>query len=89
MPDYYVWLEYYAAAPVNRNVKSDELRYADGHQHGVQPTPGQVDGQQPSLTVNVAGVYATYNLAHPGAVVAVPHEAAIKLARVVKTRSAH
>ena len=53
MPDYFVWLEYYAAAPVSKNVKSDELKYADGHQHGVQPTRGQVDGLQPSLTSNV------------------------------------
>lgn len=88
MPDYYVWLEYYAAAPVSKNVKSDELKYADGHQHGVQPTQGQVNGLQPSLTTNVSVVYATYNLAHPGAVVAVPSNAAIAAARVPKTRSA-
>lgn len=88
MPDYYVWLEYYAAAPVSKNVKSDELKFADKHQHGVQPTQGQVDSLQPSLTANVQGVYATYNVAHPGAVVAVPNNAAITLARQIKTRSA-
>jgi len=89
MPDYFVWLEYYAAAPVSKNVKSDELKYADGHQHGVQPTQGQVDGLQPSLTSNVSAAYATYNRTHPAAVAVVPSNAAITQARLVKTRSAY
>lgn len=89
MSDYYVWLEYYAAAPVSKNIKSDELKYASGHQHGVQPSQIQVNGLQPSLTANVSAAYAAYNKAHPGAVVAVPSNAAITTARTIKTRSAH
>ncbi|MGK5029026.1 hypothetical protein [Janthinobacterium sp. MDT1-19] len=89
MSDYFVWLEYYAAAPVSKNVKSDEMKYADGHQHGIQPTQGQVDGLQPSLTNNVLAVYATYNRTHPAAGAVVPTNAAITQARLIKTRSAH
>jgi hypothetical protein len=84
---YYVWLEYYAAAPVSKNVKSDELKYADGHQHGVQPTQAQVDTLQESLNYNVAAVYATYNNNHLGAQVPYPGNAAVQAGRVVKTRS--
>ncbi len=89
MPDSYVWLEYYAVAPVSKNVKSDELKYSDKHQHGVQPTQTQVNSLQPSLTSNVQAVYATYNSTHPTAVVAVPSNADIQQGRAVKTRSAH
>ncbi|OYO29017.1 hypothetical protein [Janthinobacterium sp. PC23-8] len=89
MSDYYVWLEYFAAAPVSKNVKSDELRYASGHKHGVQPSQIQVDGLQPSLTTYVSAAYASYNKAHPAAVVAVPTNTAITAARTIKTRSAH
>jgi len=84
---YYVWLEYYCAAPVSKNVKSDELKYADGHQHGVQPSQGQVDGLQPSLTVNVNAAYANYNANNPGNQQALPALAVITAGRVVKTRS--
>ena len=89
MPDYFVWLEYCAAAPVSKNVKSDELRYADGHQHGVRPTQDQLDGLLPSLMGNVSAAYATYNRTHPAAVVVVPSNAAITRDRLFKTRSAH
>ena len=88
MPDYYVWLEYYAGAPVSKSVKSDELKFADKHQHGVQPTQDQVDSLQPSLTANVAAVYAAYNRTHLAAAVGVPTNADITQARSVKTRSA-
>jgi hypothetical protein len=89
MSDYYVWLEYYAAAPVSKSVKSDELKYADGHKHGVQPTQSQVDSLQPSLTANVTATYDAYNVKNPTATVAVPAGAAIQGARDVRTRSAH
>lgn len=89
MSSYYVWLEYYAAAPISRNVKSSELRYATGHQHGVQPTPAQRNGLRPSLRANVAGAYATYNAMHPAAQVAAPAAAVIDGASVQRTRSAH
>lgn len=88
MPDYYVWLEYYAANPVDKNVKSDELKYADKHQHGVQPTQTQLDSLQPSLAAEVAAVYATYNRNHPQAQQMAPNNAAIAAARTYKTRSA-
>jgi hypothetical protein len=84
---YFVWLEYYAAAPVSRNVKSDELKYADGHVHGVQPTQEQTDSRQASLNANVAAVYATYNRAHAADIVAAPADDAIEAARTVRTRS--
>jgi len=86
---YYVWLEYYCAAPVSKNVKSDELKYADKHVHGLQPTTTQQDSLLPSLYANVGTAYATYNQGHPDGVLAVPSNAAIQLARQVKTRSAH
>lgn len=86
---YYVWLEYYAAAPVSKNVKSDELKYADGHQHGVQPSQIQVNGLQPSLTDNVTAAYSTYNGSHPQAPAAAPTNGVITAARIVKTRSEH
>lgn len=84
---YFVWLEYYCAAPVSKNVKSDELKYADKHEHGVQPTQQQVNGLQPSLTVNVNAAYATYNGKNPNAPQAVPGLQAITNGRVIKTRS--
>jgi hypothetical protein len=86
---YYVWIEYYAAAPVSKSVKSNEFKYADKHQHGVQPTQSQVDDLQGSLQTNVAAAYATYNGLHPTAVVAYPGNAAVQAARSVKTRSAY
>lgn len=88
MPDFYVWLEYYAATPVSKNVKSDELKYADKHQHGVQPTQTQINSLQPSLAANVAAVYAAYNNKNPGAAIAVPSNATIAQGCQTKTRSA-
>ncbi|WP_256081533.1 hypothetical protein [Massilia sp. YIM B04103] len=89
MSDYYVWIEYYAAAPVSRNVKSNELKYFTGHQHGVQPTQEQVDDLQSSLTNNVTTAYEDYNAKNPANLAAAPTNDAITQARVVKTRSAH
>lgn len=84
---YYVWLQYYCAAPVSKSVKSDELKYADGHQHGVQPTQNQVDSLQPSLTVAVNAAYGNYNANHPNAPQPVPALQTIINGREVKTRS--
>lgn len=89
MSDYYVWIEYYAAAPVSRNVKSNELKYFTGHQHGVQPTQVQVDGLQSSLADNVTKAYEDYNDNHPANLATAPTNDAITQARVVKTRSAY
>jgi hypothetical protein len=86
---YYVWLEYYAAAPVSKNIKSDELKYYDGHHHGVQPSQVQVDSLQLSLIANVTTAYTKYNAQHPTAPVAVPSNATIAAGRTVNTRSEH
>ncbi|NVE01787.1 hypothetical protein [Massilia sp. BJB1822] len=89
MSDYYVWLEYYADAPVSRNVKSNELKYFTGHKHGAQPTQEQVDKLQSSLTDNVTEAYEDYNDKHPANPATAPTDDAITQARVVKTRSAY
>lgn len=83
---YFVWLEYYAA-PIAKNIKSNEFKYADGHEHGVQPSQTQCDNLQPSLTSNVQDAYDKYNLAHPQATLAAPNNATIQQGRSVKTRS--
>jgi hypothetical protein len=85
---YYVWLEYYAATPVSKNVKSDELMYYDGHQHGVQPSQTQVNTLSQSLINEVLAVYATYNSAHVNNQVPPPAANVITADRTVKTRSA-
>ena len=84
---YYVWIEYYCASPVSKNVKSDELKYYDGHQHGVMPSQEQVNTLQPSLTANVEAAYEKYNESHPNAQQVAPTNAVIKNGRTVKTRS--
>lgn len=83
---YYVWLEYYDAA-IAKNVKSDELKFYDGHQHGVQPSQNQVNGLQPSLTANVQAAYATYNRLHPDTPLVAPAAVVIQQGRTVETRS--
>ena len=50
--DSYCWLSYYDSDTLKTS-KSDELKYADKHQHGVQPTEAQWDSLLPSLTQNV------------------------------------
>jgi hypothetical protein len=84
---YYVWLEYYAAAPVSKNVKSDELMFSDKHKHGVQPTPEQKNSLLPSLYTNVEEVYDKYNFAHAAAPVEYPGNDSVKTGRSIKTRS--
>ena len=84
---YYVWIEYYCASPVSKNVKSDELKYHTGHEHGVQPLQTQVDSLQSSLTAAVQAAYAKYNKTPGNTAQTAPTNAAITLARAVKTRS--
>ena len=84
---YYVWLEYYAGAPVSKNIKSEELKYADKHEHGVQPSQTQVNGLQTPLTNNVTAAYATYNRLHPQNPQVGPTTGVITAGRIVKTRS--
>lgn len=76
---YYVWLEYYLAA-AGKNVKSTELRYADGHQHGVQPSQSQVNSLQPDLQAAVFQVAQSKGVTYPG-------DPAVQAGRVVRTRS--
>ncbi|QBR70888.1 hypothetical protein CU048_05890 [Beijerinckiaceae bacterium] len=85
---YYVWLEYYAASPVSKNVKSDELMYYDGHQHGVQPSQTQVNTLSQSLIGEVDSAYDTYNKAHVNNPASAPAPNVITADRTVKTRSA-
>ena len=80
MSDYYCWYQYYFAG-VHKSIKSDELRYAQGHVHGVQPTAQQWEGLQASLYTNVE---AAATAAHP-----YPGNATVLAAAEKKTRSAH
>ena len=50
---YYVWLEYYAGAPVSKNVKSSETKFYTGHQHGVRPSQNDIDGLESDLEARV------------------------------------
>jgi hypothetical protein len=84
---YYVWLQYYCPAPVSKSIKSDELKYADKHQHAVQPTEQQKTSLLPSLYANVQAAYANYNVAHAGAPVLYPGDPTVLAGREVKTRS--
>ena len=45
---------------------SDELRYAQGHKHGVQPTPAQWASLLPSLFANVEQAAFAKGAAYPG-----------------------
>ena len=76
---YYVWLEYYLSA-AGKNVKSVELKYADGHQHGVQPTQSQVNSLQPDLQAGVSSAALKAKVTYPG-------DEAVQDGRQVKTRS--
>jgi hypothetical protein len=79
--DYYCWYEYYFAAPVSKNVKGDELRFAQGHQHGVQPSAAQWQTREASLYANVQTAGDEKDAAYPG-------DAAVLAAAVKKTRTA-
>ena len=74
---------------MNKNVKSDELKHADKHQHGVQPSQTQKDSLLPSLYSNVAAAYDVYNNQHATAQITAPSDDTIKANKIVKTRSAH
>ena len=76
---YYVWLEYYLA-PASKNVKSTELKFYDGHQHGVAPSQDQVDSLQSDLQITVQQAATAKTVAYPG-------DAAVLAGRTVKTRS--
>jgi hypothetical protein len=79
---YYAWIQYYAGPPVNKNVKSAELRYYTGHKHGVMPTQDEINSLQEDLEVCVQKAYARI----PGAVY--PGDPTVLANREVKTRSA-
>ena len=83
MPNYYCWYQYYFAAPVSKTIKSDELRYATGHHHGVQPTAADWTSREPSLYANVraAGAAKRPPVAYPG-------DATVLAGAEQKTRSA-
>jgi hypothetical protein len=76
---YYVWLEYYLS-PAGKNVKSTELQFYNGHQHGVAPSQGQVNSLQPDLQAAVASAATKANVVYPG-------NQAVQSGRSVKTRS--
>ncbi|MGP0009433.1 MAG: hypothetical protein ACLPIG_12125 [Methylocella sp.] len=84
---YYVWLQYYADAPVSKSVKSNELMYYNGHSHGVQPSQEQVNTLSQSLIDNVDAAYTKYNQQNPNNQVTAPLPAVITANREVKTRS--
>ena len=81
MSDYYCWYEYYWGAPVSKNIKSDERRYATGHVHGVQPKESDWAAIRPSLYTNVKAQAKT-GAAYPG-------DATVLSNATKKTRSAH
>ncbi len=84
---YFVWLQYFAVAPVSKAVKSMEYKYSDKHVHGLQPTQTQINDLLPSLYANVSSAYETYNENHPTAIVPYPGNIAVAQAYEVKTRS--
>ena len=85
---YYFRLEYYAAAPVSKNVATDWIKYADKHVHGLQPTQTEISNDLPNLYSNVADAYQNYNTSHPAAVVPYPGNIAVQQGMQVKTKSA-
>ena len=76
---YFVWLEYYLSA-AGKNVKSTELQFYNGHQHGVAPSQGQVNSLQPDLQAAVSSTAAKAGVAYPG-------DQAVQAGRTVETRS--
>ena len=66
MSDFYCWYAYYFGPPVFKNCTSDELHYAQGHRHGIQPTPAQWASLLPSLFANVERAALSKNASYPG-----------------------
>ena len=83
-PKYYCWYQYDWGAPFSKKIKSSELNYATGHQHGVMPTDKQWESLQPSLYANVRAAGAAKRPA-----VAYPGDSTVLAAASKKTRSAH
>lgn len=52
---YYCWMQYYDNE-THKQTSSDEIKYADGHQHGVQPTQRDWDECLADLIVKVNDV---------------------------------
>ena len=75
----YVWAQYYYGAPVNKTIKSKEIKYAEKHVHGLQPPANDVAEVSDDLRdeVEAAGNSAGQNPAVPAA-----------YAPEIKTRSA-
>lgn len=83
MSDYYCWMQYYDS-DTSKQSKSDEIRYAQGHHHGVQPTDADWENCLDDLVGVVNGVRANAN----PPLAALP-DATISAGAEKKTRSAH
>ena len=83
-PKFYCWYEYDWGAPVSKKIKSDQLNYATGHQHGVRPTDKQWESRLPSLYANVraAGAAKRPPVAYPG-------DSTVFAGKREETKSAH
>lgn len=81
MSDYYCWEQYFDS-DTKKQTKSDEIRYAQGHDHGVQPTQQQWDDCLADLVVKVNNIRTQSGLA-------TLLSATISNGAERKTRSAH
>lgn len=81
MSSYYYWEQYYDPDTL-KQTNSDEIKYYQGHQHGVQPTPAQWEECFNSL------VYKVNQYRQQAGFQDLP-EATIRDGAEKKTRSAH
>lgn len=66
--DYYVWYTYdlSSGGRFRATVRTEEVRYFRGHQHGVQPNPATLAALQVALYTAVLQKATTLGIVYPG-----------------------